>query len=209
MYSRHGQADCAWNRGSQDMELSNLGLVLYSLQWYLLGQVEATKQLICHLVSQPESKTSTTCCSNELHNLVDLESSMAFSSMFQSICRPVIPVIQSSIRPPRIHTKATQPLWELGMNFGARFAYDSAQCAGPWSCDLNYQRFGSPQLKIGQQWQHSKLLPSWGTGNLPEKTEKLGTERLTCMVWKDVTPLEINHGLQFLFLPIKVGVYGA
>eukprot|EP00435_Cladocopium_sp_Y103_P057437 s332_g19.t1 len=42
----------------------------------------------------------------------------------------------------RIHTKATQPLIDLGMNFGARFAYDSAQCAGPWSCDLNYQKFG-------------------------------------------------------------------
>lgn len=42
----------------------------------------------------------------------------------------------------RIQTKATQPLWDLGMNFGVRFAYDSAQCEGPWSCDLNYQRFG-------------------------------------------------------------------
>lgn len=42
----------------------------------------------------------------------------------------------------KIHTKATTPLWELGMNFGARFAYDSAQCAGPWSCDLNYERLG-------------------------------------------------------------------
>eukprot|EP00913_Durusdinium_trenchii_P022270 g20924.t1 len=28
------------------------------------------------------------------------------------------------------------------MNFGVRFAYDSAQCDGPWSCDLNYDRFG-------------------------------------------------------------------
>ena len=132
----------------------------YSLQWYLLGQVEATKQLICHLVSQPESKTSTTCCSNELHNLVDLESSMAFSSMFQSICRPVIPVIQSSIRPPRIHTKATQPLWELGMNFGARFAYDSAQCAGPWSCDLNYQRFGSLSWKLDSNGNIASCYPA-------------------------------------------------
>ncbi|CAK9027193.1 Carbohydrate-binding domain-containing protein C2E1P3.05c [Durusdinium trenchii] len=42
----------------------------------------------------------------------------------------------------KISTKSTTPLYDLGMNFGVRFAYDSAQCDGPWSCDLNYDRFG-------------------------------------------------------------------
>lgn len=42
----------------------------------------------------------------------------------------------------RITTKAPQPLYDLGMNFGARFAYDEAQCDGPWNCELNYNRFG-------------------------------------------------------------------
>ena len=70
----------------------------------------------------------------------------------------------------RISTRATQPLYDLGMNFGVRYSYDAAQCtgpsffgvstcravtvsrvaelwvhrsiAGPWSCDLNYEKFG-------------------------------------------------------------------
>lgn len=42
----------------------------------------------------------------------------------------------------KISTRATQPLYDLGMNFGVRYSYDAAQCTGPWSCDLNYEKFG-------------------------------------------------------------------
>ena len=31
----------------------------------------------------------------------------------------------------RISTRATQPLYDLGMNFGVRYSYDAAQCTGP------------------------------------------------------------------------------
>ena len=30
----------------------------------------------------------------------------------------------------RIQTRAPQPLYDLGMNFGVRFSYDAAQCTG-------------------------------------------------------------------------------
>lgn len=42
----------------------------------------------------------------------------------------------------KITTRATEPLHKLGMNFGIRFAYDKAQCTGPWSCDTKYQKYG-------------------------------------------------------------------
>lgn len=42
----------------------------------------------------------------------------------------------------KIMTRGTQPLRDLGMNFGVRFAYDAAQCTGPWNCDLNFERYG-------------------------------------------------------------------
>lgn len=48
----------------------------------------------------------------------------------------------------RIHTKATTPLYDLGMNFGVRYAYDSAQCEGPWNCNLNYEKFGYLVLSV-------------------------------------------------------------
>ncbi|CAJ1363880.1 unnamed protein product [Effrenium voratum] len=33
-----------------------------------------------------------------------------------------------------VQTRATQPLWEKGMNFGVRFAFDSGQATGPFEC---------------------------------------------------------------------------
>mmetsp|Transcript_33724 Transcript_33724/g.61071 ORF Transcript_33724/g.61071 Transcript_33724/m.61071 type:complete len:579 (-) Transcript_33724:73-1809(-) len=42
----------------------------------------------------------------------------------------------------KVQTRATQPLMELGMNFGARFAFDSGQCTGPFSCDEAWQNYG-------------------------------------------------------------------
>ncbi|CAJ1394467.1 unnamed protein product [Effrenium voratum] len=34
----------------------------------------------------------------------------------------------------KVQTRATQPLWEKGMNFGVRFAFDSGQATGPFEC---------------------------------------------------------------------------
>ncbi|CAK9023697.1 Uncharacterized protein SCF082_LOCUS16306, partial [Durusdinium trenchii] len=41
----------------------------------------------------------------------------------------------------KVLTKATQPLWELGMNFGVMNEFDITQCTGPFDCE-NFQRFG-------------------------------------------------------------------
>lgn len=42
----------------------------------------------------------------------------------------------------KVQTRATQTLHELGMNFGVRYAFDSGQCTGPWSCDDAFQNYG-------------------------------------------------------------------
>ncbi|CAE7715314.1 miaA, partial [Symbiodinium sp. KB8] len=42
----------------------------------------------------------------------------------------------------KVSSRAPQPLYNLGMNFGVRYAYDAAQCTGPWNCDLSYGRYG-------------------------------------------------------------------
>eukprot|EP00438_Fugacium_kawagutii_P015918 Skav217899 [mRNA] locus=scaffold795:41368:50503:+ [translate_table: standard] len=42
----------------------------------------------------------------------------------------------------KIMVRATQPLLDLGMNFGVRFAYDAAQCTGPWNCDNYFEKYG-------------------------------------------------------------------
>lgn len=41
----------------------------------------------------------------------------------------------------KVQMKATQPLLELGMNFGVLNTFDSGQCTGPWACD-NFQKAG-------------------------------------------------------------------
>eukprot|EP00913_Durusdinium_trenchii_P026563 g24921.t1 len=42
----------------------------------------------------------------------------------------------------KVQTRATQPLLDRGMNFGVRFAFDSGQCTGPFSCDEAWQNYG-------------------------------------------------------------------
>lgn len=41
----------------------------------------------------------------------------------------------------RVQTKATQPLFNLGMNFGVLNTFDSGECTGPWDCD-NFPKYG-------------------------------------------------------------------
>ncbi|CAE7640457.1 miaA [Symbiodinium pilosum] len=42
----------------------------------------------------------------------------------------------------KVSSRATTPIYNLGMNFGVRYAYDAAQCTGPWNCDINYGKYG-------------------------------------------------------------------
>mmetsp|Transcript_10043 Transcript_10043/g.28342 ORF Transcript_10043/g.28342 Transcript_10043/m.28342 type:complete len:451 (+) Transcript_10043:39-1391(+) len=41
----------------------------------------------------------------------------------------------------KVQTRATQPLYDKGMNFGVRFAFDSGQCTGPFECVRNGSNF--------------------------------------------------------------------
>mmetsp|Transcript_22659 Transcript_22659/g.57788 ORF Transcript_22659/g.57788 Transcript_22659/m.57788 type:complete len:408 (-) Transcript_22659:129-1352(-) len=42
----------------------------------------------------------------------------------------------------KIQTKAPKPLFEAGMNFGVRYAFDMGQCTGPWYCGQMFQKYG-------------------------------------------------------------------
>eukprot|EP00933_Yihiella_yeosuensis_P023953 TRINITY_DN18588_c0_g1_i1.p1 TRINITY_DN18588_c0_g1~~TRINITY_DN18588_c0_g1_i1.p1 ORF type:complete len:692 (+),score=81.73 TRINITY_DN18588_c0_g1_i1:91-2166(+) len=42
----------------------------------------------------------------------------------------------------KVKTRAPQTLFESGMNYGARFAFDSGQCTGPFSCDEAFRNYG-------------------------------------------------------------------
>ncbi|CAE8620834.1 unnamed protein product [Polarella glacialis] len=80
----------------------------------------------------------------------------------------------------KLQTRASQPLADLGLNFGVRHAYDAAQCTGPFSCDLNYLKFGNvvgcnnlgsfpfPEYKIAYEGAIWYSLP----GKCPSKNYK-------------------------------------
>lgn len=42
----------------------------------------------------------------------------------------------------KVSTRAPQPLYSKGMNFGVRYAFDSGQCTGPWSCAEKFREYG-------------------------------------------------------------------
>mmetsp|Transcript_38089 Transcript_38089/g.115140 ORF Transcript_38089/g.115140 Transcript_38089/m.115140 type:complete len:431 (-) Transcript_38089:68-1360(-) len=42
----------------------------------------------------------------------------------------------------KFQTRATEPLYKSGMNFGIRYAFDSGQCTGPWVCDDQFEKYG-------------------------------------------------------------------
>lgn len=42
----------------------------------------------------------------------------------------------------KVKTRAPQPLFQKGMNFGVRYAFDSGMCTGPYSCDKQYFKYG-------------------------------------------------------------------
>lgn len=42
----------------------------------------------------------------------------------------------------KVTTKATAPLFEKGMNFGLRFAFDSGMCTGPYNCQEQFNKYG-------------------------------------------------------------------
>eukprot|EP00931_Biecheleriopsis_adriatica_P090185 TRINITY_DN64212_c0_g1_i1.p1 TRINITY_DN64212_c0_g1~~TRINITY_DN64212_c0_g1_i1.p1 ORF type:complete len:623 (+),score=92.07 TRINITY_DN64212_c0_g1_i1:45-1871(+) len=42
----------------------------------------------------------------------------------------------------KVQTRAPQPLFDLGMNFGVRMAFDSGQCTGPFDCNAAWQNYG-------------------------------------------------------------------
>jgi len=53
----------------------------------------------------------------------------------------------------KVKTRATQPLYEMGMNFGVLNEFDSGQCTGPYNCN-NFAEFG---YAVGcETWHGSK-----------------------------------------------------
>jgi len=48
----------------------------------------------------------------------------------------------SEIQRVKLTMKATQPLLNAGMHFGARYAFDAGQCTGPFNCDKQFEKYG-------------------------------------------------------------------
>ncbi|CAE7802120.1 hypothetical protein AK812_SmicGene24581 [Symbiodinium microadriaticum] len=48
---------------------------------------------------------------------------------------------KTRIRRYKVWTRATQPLYDLGMNFGVMNEFDITECTGPFDCE-NFKRFG-------------------------------------------------------------------
>mmetsp|Transcript_96176 Transcript_96176/g.242328 ORF Transcript_96176/g.242328 Transcript_96176/m.242328 type:complete len:428 (-) Transcript_96176:397-1680(-) len=42
----------------------------------------------------------------------------------------------------KVQTRAPQPLFEAGMNFGIRYAFDNGKCSGPWDCNDQWAKYG-------------------------------------------------------------------
>lgn len=42
----------------------------------------------------------------------------------------------------KLTMRATTPLWKQGMNFGIRYAFDAGRCAGPGTCQDQYDNYG-------------------------------------------------------------------
>jgi len=42
----------------------------------------------------------------------------------------------------KVQTKAPEPLYKAGMNFGIRYAFDSGLCTGPWVCEDQFSKYG-------------------------------------------------------------------
>eukprot|EP00931_Biecheleriopsis_adriatica_P102261 TRINITY_DN77253_c0_g1_i1.p1 TRINITY_DN77253_c0_g1~~TRINITY_DN77253_c0_g1_i1.p1 ORF type:complete len:481 (+),score=67.59 TRINITY_DN77253_c0_g1_i1:77-1519(+) len=43
----------------------------------------------------------------------------------------------------KVHYRAPQPLFDKGMNFGVRYAFDSGKCTGPGDCDKELGKYGN------------------------------------------------------------------
>lgn len=41
-----------------------------------------------------------------------------------------------------VKTQATQPLYDAGLNFGSRLAFDSGNCTGPFDCGKQFEKYG-------------------------------------------------------------------
>lgn len=49
---------------------------------------------------------------------------------------------KTRIQKYKFQTRATQPLWDTGMNFGVRVAFDRGQCTGPFNCTEWWEKYG-------------------------------------------------------------------
>lgn len=104
-----------------------------------------------------------------LHNEIVWHEHGRYGTYFSS---PVTRIIKV-----RVQTKATQPLFEMGMNFGVLNTYDSGECTGPWECDnflssgfavgCETWKEGAPSNFPHQQWNALNHYPGATWYSLP------------------------------------------
>lgn len=104
-----------------------------------------------------------------LHNEIVWHKEGRYGTYFSS---PVTRILKL-----RVQMRATQPLLDLGMNFGVMNTFDSGECTGPWSCD-NLRKggyaVGCETWEAGaesnfphQQWNHMIHYPGAVWYSLP------------------------------------------
>jgi len=94
----------------------------------------------------------------------------------------------------RIKTRATEPLYQLGMNFGVVNTFDSTKCTGPFDC-YNFKNYGytvgcenwekdSPSAFPHSQWVGQNKYPgaAWYSLPGPCPTKGLGHKTKECMI---------------------------
>mmetsp|Transcript_80660 Transcript_80660/g.231630 ORF Transcript_80660/g.231630 Transcript_80660/m.231630 type:complete len:462 (+) Transcript_80660:70-1455(+) len=93
----------------------------------------------------------------------------------------------------KVSTKATQPLWDLGMNFGVVNAFDLTKCTGPYDC-TNFKEYGYPvgcENWLGGeasfphgQWVDQNMYPgaTWYSLPGPCSSKGFGEKTEACMM---------------------------
>jgi len=83
----------------------------------------------------------------------------------------------------KVWSKSTTPLYKLGMNYGALFAFNAGQCIGPYSCDEEWQKYG---YVVGcKQMDFSKAYVNGVTFSFPGRCPQMTNEMKTSAAGKE------------------------
>lgn len=80
----------------------------------------------------------------------------------------------------KVTTQATKPMFDDGIDWGVRYAFDSGRCTGPWNCESAFARYGyfvgcnNADEFPTQQWNGMVRYPNAIWYSLPGKCSTQG-----------------------------------